>query len=448
MDQRAPAEKPASPVVANIFRPLERFLHVEAASGILLLIAAIAALLLANSPWGGAFENFWRTPFAIGFGGLQAEYPLRFWLNEGLMTIFFLVVGLEIRRELHEGALSSLQLATLPGAAAIGGIALPALIYVGINPAPEVLNGWAVPTATDIAFAVGVLALLGSRVPANLRALLLAIAIVDDIAAIVMIAVFYSDGVNGMGFITAFLGVIGVLILQRMGVRHALAYAIAGFVIWIGLHQAHVHPTLAGVLLGLLTPVSTFQRKETLLTQAREAIDEIDRRVVDKADARKVVPPAQALANVQREILSPVVRIEAVLHPWVAYCIMPLFALANAGVVIDQSAFTSPAGSGVAIGSFLALVLGKPLGVFALAWIAVRLGIARLPPSVNWPGFLVIGLLAGIGFTMSIFIANLAFDDQGLLAAAKLGVLAASVVAATCGLLLGRLMLGRARSPE
>ena len=443
MDQRAPAAKPAPPFAA-IFRPLERFLHVEAASGIVLLAAAVLALSWANSPWSGGYQALWSAPISLGFPGVFVEHPLRFWINEGLMTVFFLVVGLEIRRELHEGALSSLRLAALPIAAAVGGILVPALIYVSFNREPPLLQGWAIPTATDIAFAVGVLALLSSRVSSDLRALLLAIAIADDIAAIVVIALFYSEGIEPRGFIVAMAGVISVLALQRFGVRHVLAYAIAGFVVWLGLLQAHVHPTIAGVLLGLLTPVSTIQGRETLLVRAREAVDEIGKRIErGKRNEREIVSPVKRLASVQREMLSPVVRIEAVLHPWVAYGVMPLFAFANAGVVLKGFSFDLHGSGTVIAGAFLALVLGKPLGIVAFSWLAVKFGIAALPTGSNWRGIVLIGLLGGIGFTMSIFIANLAFHDEGLLASAKIGVLVASVVAGSCGLLFGRLMLAR-----
>jgi NhaA family Na+:H+ antiporter len=443
MDQRAPAAKQAPPLTV-IFRPLERFLHVEAASGILLLAAAVLALVWANSPWREGYQDLWSAPFSLGFPGVFVEQPLRFWINEGLMTVFFLVVGLEIRRELHEGALSSLRLATLPIAAAVGGILVPALIYLSLNREPPLFQGWAIPTATDIAFAIGVLALLSSRVSPDLRALLLAIAIADDIAAIVVIAIFYSEGIAPHGFIVALGGITGVFALQRLGVRHVLAYVIAGFVVWLGLLQAHVHPTLAGVLLGLLTPVSTIQGREKLLMKAQEAVDEIGKRIErGKRNEREIVSSVRRLASVQREILSPVVRIEAVLHPWVAYGVMPLFALANAGVVLEGSSFDLHGSGTVIAGAFLALVLGKPLGIVAFSWLAVKFGIAALPTGSNWRGIVLIGLLGGIGFTMSIFIANLAFHDEGLLASAKLGVLVASIVAGSCGLLFGRLMLAR-----
>jgi NhaA family Na+:H+ antiporter len=449
MDRRAPAATPAVPLTAKIFRPLERFLHVQAASGIVLLAAALLALLWANSPWRGSYEAIWRIPFTISFAGLLADQPLRFWINDGLMTVFFLLVGLEIRRELHEGALSSLRLAALPIAAAAGGILVPALVYLTFNTEPQLRQGWAVPTATDIAFAVGVLALLAARVSSNLRALLLAIAIADDIAAILVIALFYSEGIAPAGFVLVALGVLGVFALQRLGIRHALAYTIPGFVVWLGMLEAHVHPTLAGVLLGLLTPVSTVQGRETLLMKAREALDELSRRAErGKRDIRDFVNPVQQLARAQGEMLPPVVRIEAALHPWVAYGVMPLFAFANAGVTVEGFTFAIPGSGTVAVGVALALLIGKPLGIVLASWIAVKCRVATLPEGTDWRGIFLIGMLGGIGFTMSIFIANLAFSDEALLAGAKLAVLFASVLAGSCGLLIGRLILRPSATPS
>jgi Na+:H+ antiporter, NhaA family len=439
MDRHRSAATPADALTGRIFGPLERFLHVEAASGLVLLAAAVLALLWANSPWARAYEALWHTPFTIGFGKLIVAQPLHFWINDGLMTIFFLVVGLEIRRELHKGTLSSMRLATLPVAAALGGILLPALIYIGFNTEPQVRRGWAIPTATDIAFAVGVLALLGGRVPSALRVLLLALAIVDDLVAILVIALFYSSGIAASGVIVAGLGVLGVLAFQWLGFRHALVYSLPGIVVWLGLLQAGVHPTLAGVVLGLLTPVATLRGRHALLATAKQALDVFGERAERKArDARELVQPVQQLGRAQREMLAPVVRVEAALHPWVAYGIMPLFALANAGVNLQGVALDSPASGAVAAGVALALILGKPLGILFAAWLAVKAGIAALPPTVSWRGVLLVGLLGGIGFTMSIFIANLAFTDTVLLASAKLAVLVGSTVAGVSGLLFGR----------
>ena len=392
---------PATPLAARLLSSLDRFLHVEAASGLVLLGAAVLALLWANSPFAGSYQQLWHTPFTIALGSLIVAQPLHFWVNDGLMTVFFLVVGLELRREMHEGALSSLPLATLPVAAALGGIVVPALIYVAFNGAPPSRQGWAIPTATDIAFAVGVLAILGARAPPALRVLLLALAIVDDLAAILVIAFFYSAAIAPVGFIVATVGVLGVLAFQWLGFRHAPAYFLPGFVVWSGFLLAGIHPTLAGVVLGLLTPVAT----------------------------------------VQREMLPPVVRVEATLHPWVAYGIMPLFALANAGVSLKSVSLADPASRAVCAGIAIALVVGKPVGIVLAAWLAVKSGIAALPPTARGRGLLLVGLLGGIGFTMSIFIANLAFADRALLASAKLAILTGSAISGLGGLVFGRWIL-------
>jgi NhaA family Na+:H+ antiporter len=440
MEPRATDARPSS-LIHSLIRPLEKFLRVEAGSGLVLLAAALVALLWANSPWAESYQRLWQMPLSFGLADWTVAQSLRFWINEGLMTVFFLVVGLEIRREIHAGALSSIRLAALPLAAAAGGILVPALIFLGINGGTALARGWAVPTATDIAFAVGVLALLSSRVSNDLRALLLAIAIVDDIAAIIVIAAFYSEGVGVSGLVVALAGLLCVLGLQRIGTRHVFPYVIAGFVVWLGLLQAHVHPTIAGVLLGLLTPVSPLRGQRSMLEKAREAVNEIGERIAqDDRPSQAMVPPVRKLAEAQREILSPVVRIEALLHPWVAYGVMPLFALANAGVMLDGIALEWAGSGALLAGTFLALVLGKPVGIVCFSWLAVKLGLAELPAGTNWRGILLLGMLAGIGFTMSIFIANLAFDDEQLLKSAKLAVLAASVVAGACGLAFGRLL--------
>ena len=372
---------------------LQHFLHVEAISGVLLLFAASIALLWANSPFNHSYHDLWNLPIALRLGEFAFVRSLHFWINDALMTVFFLVVGMEIRREIHEGALSRFDQAILPVLAACGGVIVPALIYLGFNGVAGRSQGWAIPTATDIAFAVGVLALLGRSIPSNVRVFLLALAIIDDIIAVLMIALFYSGGLQLNGFIVAAVGVLLAFGLQRLGFRSALVYILPALLVWAGFLIAGVHPTLAGVVLGLITPV--------------------------RSTGRETVPA--------------VVRVEAALHPWVAYAIVPLFALANAGVDLGSIEF----GGGtqfVALGIGLALCVGKPIGVIGATWLAVRLGGCRLAPGVSWAGVCLIGLLAGIGFTMSIFIAMLAFADNQLLDAAKFGVLLGSLTSVTFGL--------------
>lgn len=448
MNRRSSTPPASSPSLAErVFRPLERFLEVEASSGIVLLAAAAAALIWANSPFSASYERLWHAPLTFAVGAFTFEQPLHFWINDGLMTIFFLVVGLEIRRELHEGALSNPKLAVLPVAAALGGILAPAAIYLLFNADPLSRQGWAVPTATDIAFAVGVLALLGNRVSRGLRALLLALAIIDDIAAILVIAFFYSSGIAIGGLLIAAGGLLGVLLLRWLGVRAAFPYAIPGSIVWAGLLQAGLHPTLAGVALGLLTPVASPFEREGPLAAAGRALEEFSegaRR--GSRDHDDLIRPMKKLRRAQREMLPPLIRVENALHPWVAYGVMPLFALANAGVGLGDFRFESAVSSALTAGIMVGLVVGKPLGIMAASLLSVRLGLSALPGDVTWRGVLVVGSLGGIGFTMSIFIANLAFPDETRLESAKLAVLAASTLAAVGGWLLGRWLL-RHRGP-
>jgi Na+:H+ antiporter, NhaA family len=376
---------------------LDAFLNTETVGGLVLCGAAALALLWENSAWHASYEHLWEIHLVHVGLLVDVDVSLHFFVNEVLMTLFFFVVGLEIRREIYDGALASLKLAALPVAAAAGGVLAPALLYLGISHGTAHAGGWAVPTATDIAFAVGVLALLGKRVAPALRALLLALAIVDDVAAIVIIAVVFAGGVSLTGLALATAGVAGVLVLRKLRVGAEIVYALPGVVLWIGLLDAGIHPVLAGVILGLLTPM-----------QPRRAGE----------------PP-------------PAVRIERLLHPWIAFLVMPLFALANAGIRLDGIDLAEPALRTLASAVAVGLVLGKPLGIVTTAWLAVRLGWCALPPGVRWSGIVVIGCLGGIGFTMAIFIATLAFPGADALAAAKLGVLAGSAGAAVAGLSLG-----------
>jgi NhaA family Na+:H+ antiporter len=440
MNSAAPADAKPVPVADKILNTLDRFLHVEALSGIVLLIATAAALVWANSPAAHGYHAFWEARVALSLGEFSISQSVHFLVNDGLMTIFFLVVGLEIRREIHEGALATMRLAALPLAAAFGGVLVPALIYSMANTEPALRAGWAVPTATDIAFAVGVLALLGKSVPANLRILLLALAVIDDIAAVVVIAIFYSEGVRGSGLAIAAIGIFLVFAFQRAGIRSAPAYVIPGAIVWIGALQSGVHPTLAGVVLGLITPVHTVGNREQARTTVTSALDQFGDRLSTR-DLHALPTTLRAMRDAQRELLPPVTRVQMALHPWVAFGIMPLFALANAGISFSELDVSSPSAQSVATGIVAALVLGKILGIVLGSWLLVRTGLGELPEGVTWKGVGLVGCLGGIGFTMAIFIAGLAFSDAQLLGAAKLGVLVASGAAAIIALSLGRLLL-------
>jgi Na+:H+ antiporter, NhaA family len=423
---------------SRILKPIERFFKVEAASGIVLLVATAVALAWANSRWAGAYEALWHLPIRLGAGSQDWHTTLHFWVNDGLMTVFFLVAGLEIRRELHDGALADARRAAVPVAGALGGIIVPAAIYLTLATGDELQRGWAIPTATDIAFAVGVLAVLGNRVPSSVRVLLLALAIVDDIAAILVIAFIYSSGVNFIGLLIAAAGVAAVLAFQQLSVRSALPYVLPGVVIWAGLLYAGVHPTLAGVILGLLTPTAAPQARERIVSAATHALIELRSKFrAARRDTHELAKPVQSLRRAQRDLLPPVVRIEYFLHPWVAYAIMPLFALANAGVKIESISFGGNSAGLLTTGILAALVIGKPLGIVAFTWLVTRTGLGTLAEGLDNRGILLVGCLGGIGFTMSIFIANLAFEDATLLAAAKLAVLLGSTIAGVGGLLFG-----------
>lgn len=438
----SPATAPSIPLAQRLteraFQTLERFLHTEAVSGILLVVAAAIALAWANSAFASSYHALWHLPLTFGIGPYVASQSLHFWINDGLMTVFFLVVGMEIRREIHEGALSSVRLAALPLAAAFGGVVVPAMIYLAFNNVPLQREGWAVPAATDIAFAVGVLALLGRSIPSNVRVLLLALAVIDDLAAVIIIAVFYSGGLAYEGFAIGAAGILLTLAMQRMGIGSAWAYVAPGAIVWGGLLMTGAHPTLAGVVLGLITPI----RPRPMLVPAQELISRTLARlksVLEKGPAKpeSLTELQRELRQPLRELTPPVIRVQMALHPWVAFGVMPVFALANAGVSLDGIDLGAGASREIAIGVMVALLLGKPLGVVGGSWLAVRLGWCRLPVGVTWPGILLVGLLAGIGFTMSVFIANLAFTQEELLGAAKLGVLMGSLASAVLGLAWG-----------
>ncbi|MEZ4362699.1 MAG: Na+/H+ antiporter NhaA [Kofleriaceae bacterium] len=462
MNARAAVAAPRR-ALGHVAAVLERFFHAEAASGILLIFAGALALAWANSPWAESYQRLWQASLGFRLGDLTLERSLLWLVNDGLMTIFFFVVGLEIRRELHDGELSQWRRAALPVAAAVGGIVVPASIYLALAGAAETRAGWGVPMATDIAFALGILSLLGKRVPSALRVLLLACAVIDDLAAILVIALFYSSGVSVMGLAVALAAFAAVLLLRRLGVRAPLAYVPPAIVAWAGVYAAGFHPTIAGVILGLLTPVTALLLPEEGLSRARRSLAAIAARgapgTQDDAlptgepseavpDADDAAPPSsdelseqlRPLRFLHRDVEAPTTRLIDALHPWVAFGVMPVFALANAGVALGGAPLDATA-VGVAVAVAAALVIGKPIGVIAASWLTLRLGVSSLPAGLSLRHVVVLGAVTGVGFTMSLFIAQLAFTDEGLLSAAKLGVLCASAAAAVATLVLGRALL-------
>ena len=421
-------------------RPVERFLHIEAASGVLLLVAAAFALACANSRWGASYFSLWHTPVGVTIGSFTFARTLEWFVNDGLMVIFFFVVGLEIRREVHHGELSEWRRAALPAAAALGGMLAPAALYLIIARGSDARSGWGVPMATDIAFAIGILALLGKRVPPALRVLLLALAVIDDLGAIVVIALFYSSGLAPSGFLIAALGLAAVFAMQRFGVRAKAAYVAAGVVVWAGVYAAGIHPTIAGVILGLITPVRAWLGPEGFVLAVRDNLAELANEQATHPSAPNLSATLHQVNMARREAMSPSESLIDVLHPWVAYVIMPVFALANAGVVVTGGS-SSGATWGVSLGVALGLLLGKPLGILLASWFTLRVGLGVLPVGISTRHLVVLGVVAGVGFTMALFISQLAFSDPALRAAAKLGVLAASGGAAVLALALGYLLL-------
>lgn len=407
----------------SVARPVNRFLHIEASGGVLLVTAAVAALLWANSPWSESYRDLWATQLTVDLGGHAITEDLRHWINDGLMTLFFFVIGLEIKEELVNGELTTPRRAAIPAAGALGGMVVPALLYLAFNLGGEGAAGWGIPMATDVAFALGVLALLGSRVPAELKVLLLGLAIVDDIGAILVIAAFYSDGLE-LGWLAAAAGGIAVVwALRQARVRYLPVYVLVGSGVWLATFESGVHATIAGVALGLLAP-------------ARAFMPEVDAdRVAGRLSADRHVTAADVrdISFQVRESIPVTERLQALLHPWTSYLIVPLFALANAGVTISRDALGDAASSPVGVGVVVGLVIGKLVGVAGAIAVVTRLGWGRLPADVTSRHVWGMAAIAGIGFTVSIFVAGLAFDDAAMTDDAKLGVLAASLLSAALG---------------
>ena len=413
-------------------QPIHSFLSTEVASGVLLLAAAVIALVWANSPQRFTYEALWETPIAIELGPLRIAEDLRHWVNDLLMALFFFVVGLEIKRELVLGELRDVRAAALPMLAAVGGMVVPAAIYLLVNAGGPAAHGWGIPMATDIAFAVGVLALVGRRAPTSLKIFLLTLAIVDDLGAILVIALFYSDGI-AMGWLgVAAAVVVLVLLMTRLGIRSLAPYVLAAGVLWLAIFESGVHATIAGVILGFLTPARPFQPPEAVSDVAVAHLREAAREPDGVADEQEQVRLLE-VSRLVNEAVSPLERLVHRLHHWSSFVVLPLFALANAGVVLSSDALASAVSSTVGLGVVLGLVLGKPLGIVAASFLATRLRIARLPDGVGWLEMIGAGLVAGIGFTVAIFVAGLAFDDAASEGTAKVGILLASLVAGVLG---------------
>ncbi|NIM94909.1 MAG: Na+/H+ antiporter NhaA [Anaerolineales bacterium] len=441
-------EKPLGVQVRNLFSQFTRW---QASGGILLVITTILALLLANSALSESYFSFWEMEAGIAIGNLELSESLLHWINDGLMVIYFFVVGLEIKREVTIGELASPRRAALPIMAAIGGMLMPAIIYTIFNFGTEAQNGWAIPTATDIAFTLGILLLLGSRVPLALKVFFTALAIADDLGAVIVIALFYTEEIVWISLAIGGLIFLVLLAINWLGVRRTMPYVVLGIGLWLAFLESGVHPTIAGVLLAFTIPARSKASSEAFLAQCISVLGGVEptnAREDERAVSNRQQAAAQTLETMAERMQTPAQRLEHDLTPWATYLILPLFALANAGVILSGDplqTLTSP----VALGIILGLFVGKPIGLSIFAWIAVRSGIAEMPTRVTWAQLISSASLAGIGFTMSLFIAGSAFNTGPLLSAAKIGILAGSLLAGVAGtLLLYRSTAERDRTTE
>jgi NhaA family Na+:H+ antiporter len=412
-------------VAERFLRPAQEFVQTEAAGGLVLLSATLAALLWANSPWNDSYFDLWHAHLAFDVAVVSVNDTLGHLMNDGLMTIFFFVVGLEIKRELLHGELASPRKAALPVAAALGGMIVPALIFAA-------WNGFAIPMASDLAFALGALALLGRRVPFALKVFVLGLAIVDDLGAISVIAVFYSEGLAWIPVLYA-LGLAAVMVLAaRAGVRSVNVYVVLGILFWLAVYKSGVEATLAGVALAMLTPSRPqYSPKEFEVSAMDLLVDYRHTRNDNDADAAQAV--LGQFEELTRGTEAPLERLERTLHPWVSYGVVPVFALANAGVDLSGGILGDATGSRVAGGLAMGLILGKPLGILLFSWLAIRLGIAELPDNVRFVHILGAGILCGIGFTVTLFVTSLAFSNEALVAEGKVAILSAALVAGVAG---------------
>lgn len=423
------------PIEKNLLRPVREFLDTEVAGAGVLLAATVVALVWANSPVGASYESLWSTRLMIGLGRFVLEQDLQHWVNDGLMAIFFFVIGLEIKRELVRGELNEPKKAALPAVAAVGGMVVPGLIFLAFNRGTSAAGGWGIPMATDIAFALGALALFGRRVPSSVRVFLLSIAIVDDIGAIVVIALFYSEGIQLVPLLVAVAGIAIVVGMRRVGIWWVPIYVFVGAGIWLATLISGVHATIAGVALGLVTPAHPLDPS---------ALDRIP--FLPGAGPSWLKPEIARTTRLRVQEAVPVAeRLAHALHPWTSYFVIPLFALANAGVTFHATGVGAILASNVVRGVVLGLVVGKVVGIWGFARVAQRVGVVQLPERTSWMQLASAGGFAGIGFTVSLFITELAFSDAALVTEAKIGILLASVLAATLGSIVLRMAPGAYR---
>ena len=446
--------QPWEQVFKKVVTPFEEFIHEEKTAGMILMFCAVIAMVLANSGMRESYEHVLHTELALSVTGFEIRHTLHHWINDGLMALFFFVVGLEIKREVIVGELSDMKAALMPIVAAVGGMVVPALFYSGFNLSGPGANGWGVPMATDIAFAVGVLAMLGSRVPKTVLTFLVALAIVDDLGAVIVIAVFYTEQLYLNWLILAGIFLLIAIMFNRLGIRKPHPYFAIALLIWFAMLQSGVHATLAGVLVALTIPVKPKFNAHVFVDHMHRILEELNEIRESREDKQYCIITdgrsrglLQTLANGVYAVESPLQRLEHSFHLPVAVVILPLFALANAGIPIELSSIGETLGHPVTLGVMAGLILGKLLGIAGLTWLAVKLGLGKLPEGMNTRHLVGVGFIGGIGFTMSIFIAELGFaGQQESLLMAKTGVLFASVTAGICGYIWLRYFSGPAPS--
>jgi len=434
------------PIPTQFVAPFVRFTQISASSGILLIVASVVALFWANGPFGETYARFWANHLEINLGAFHFEESLQHLVNDGLMVIFFFVVGLEIKRELVVGDLKDRKRAALPAIAALGGMVFPALIFIGFvaGTGGDAARGWGIPMATDIAFSIGVISLLGSRVSAGAKLFLLALAIADDIGAIAVIAIFYTDDLSLPFLIASLLGLAVVYAAKRAGVRAMGFYWVLGIVVWFFVLESGVHATLAGVALGLMTPIRSWYSDDEYVQRSRWILDRYDMEAAAPTHDERVDASALTLSEVAKESVSPLDRLERALHPWSSFVVVPIFALANAGVRVVDIDLLEAATSPVALGVSAGLFIGKMVGITAATWLAVRFGLGKLPKRTGWPEITGLAAIAGIGFTVSLFITELAFTSDLFVDEAKIGIFIGSGISG----LVGYQILRRSKTPD
>ena len=434
-------------LVNAVRKPIQSYIHTEQIGAIILLLGAVAALGWVNSPWSNTYADFWHTHVAFDIHIFSIAQDLKHIVNDGLMAVFFFLVGLEIRRELIFGEMSTLRKAALPAFAAIGGMVVPAAIYLAFNGSGEGAVGWGIPMATDIAFALGVLALVGKRIPTELRVFLLGLAVVDDLGAIAVIATFYTETIDWLHLLMS-AGMFGLIwVFFRLGVRSLGFYIILSVLMWQFLLESGIHATLAGVALAAIVPHQPdLQRKD--YRKAVEPLLHDFELALERGDEETAQSITGQIEKLTRSTAGPMERIEHMVHPWVSFFILPVFALANAGVVFTTDTLSGAASSQITLGVASALLVGKVLGIFGLSWLAVRLGLGQLPSTVHWIHVLGVGFLAGIGFTVAIFVSGIAFADHALVDQSKIGIFVASLIAGVVGYLFLRFASPRLAKPH